>query len=91
MKGFVYILKSFTSNRYYIGSTNDPAKRLFNHNAGYTRSTKYGVPWVICFQQEFPDLATARRIEYKLKKLRRKDYLERVISDGVVKLAMHGV
>lgn len=88
MKGFVYILKSLKSSRYYIGSTNDPGRRLFDHNAGNTRSTRYGIPWFICFQQEFPDLTTARKIEYKLKKLKRKDYLERMISEGVVKLAM---
>ncbi len=47
-------------------------------------------PWALCFSQEFESLEIARMVERKLKKLKRKDYLSKIIADGVVKLASSG-
>jgi predicted GIY-YIG superfamily endonuclease len=40
----VYVLRSQTSGRQYIGFTADPVQRLGQHNAGITKSTKHRGP-----------------------------------------------
>jgi putative endonuclease len=52
---FIYILFSQKTNRYYIGSTEDLARRLKHHNAGSTPSTKAGAPdWEIRLYRNSP-------------------------------------
>ena len=40
MKGFIYILRSFKNNRYYIGSTNNLTRRIKEHIQGKNRFTQ---------------------------------------------------
>ncbi|OGG43390.1 hypothetical protein A3G50_02475 [Candidatus Jorgensenbacteria bacterium RIFCSPLOWO2_12_FULL_42_11] len=88
MKGFVYILQDKTSGKFYIGSTNDIERRLYQHNHGHTITTKRMRKIILIFHQEFPSLEIARRIERKLKRLKRRDYIEKIISDGFIKLGL---
>ena len=41
---YVYILKSAIDNKLYVGSTNDIARRLTEHNSGKVDSTKNRIP-----------------------------------------------
>jgi len=41
---YVYILKSAIDNKLYVGSTNDIARRLTEHNSGKVDSTKNRTP-----------------------------------------------
>lgn len=91
MKYVVYILKSSLDGRYYVGSTGNLERRLLEHNSGQTKSTRAGKPWILCFKQEYADIKTSRQIESRLKKFKRRDLLERIIADGVIKLRPHGV
>ena len=86
MKGFVYILKD-ANNRFYIGSTDDVERRLYQHSRGSTHTTHRMNNPVLVFSQEFGSLEKAREIERKLKKLKRKDYIEKIILDGYIKVA----
>ncbi|MCF7848549.1 MAG: GIY-YIG nuclease family protein [Kiritimatiellales bacterium] len=45
MPGYPYILRSKSSDRYYIGSTIDPDSRLSRHNSNAVTSTKNKGPW----------------------------------------------
>jgi len=82
---FVYILKTKTDG-YYIGSTINLKDRIAHHKGGYTPSTKkLGVVGLV-FSQEYDTLSEARKIERKLKKLKRKDYIEKIITDGNIKI-----
>lgn len=85
MEGFVYILKS-ESNKYYIGSTIDLEKRLNQHKQGHTHSTKRMGNIEMVFSQKYPSLLEARRIEYRLKKLKRKDYIEKIVKEGYIRM-----
>jgi len=85
-KGFVYIIRSETSKNYYIGSSEDPIKRLSEHNQGMVKSTNKKGPWILMFTQEYDSLREAKQVEYRLKKLKRRDYLERIIHDGYIKI-----
>ena len=88
---FVYILKSEKSGRHYIGSSSDPDKRLKRHNTNGVVSTRNKGPWKIVFTQEFKTNVEARQIENKHKKLKRKDIIDRIISDGYIKMKTFGV
>ncbi len=83
---YVYILKSIRDGRYYIGSTIDLEKRFQHHKNGYTPSTKRFGEISLVFHQEYENLLEARTIERKLKKLKRRDYIEKIIKDGFIKM-----
>ena len=83
---YVYILKSLRDSRYYIGSTANLEQRIKHHFAGYTPSTNRFGKLELVFAQEYKYLEEARRIERKLKKLKRQDYIERIISEGIIKI-----
>jgi len=82
--GFVYILK--TDRGYYIGSTDDLERRMSQHLAGHTPSTKRMGKLELIFSQKYSSLKQARYIETRLKKLKRRDYIEKIISDGFIKI-----
>lgn len=86
MKGYVYILKS-DSSRYYIGSTSDVARRFIQHNSGHTHTTCRMNNLELVFTQEFETLEKARQIERKIKSWKRKDFIEKIISDGFIKIS----
>jgi putative endonuclease len=85
MKYLVYILKS-ESGKYYVGSTNDLDRRLKQHADHHTPSThRLGKLNLVLFQ-EYKSLKDARSVEYKIKSLKRKDYIEKIIKDGYIKI-----
>ncbi len=68
---------------FYIGWTDDLDRRLACHNEGrgakYTRSRR---PVVLVYHEDFLTASEARKREYALKKLRRKDKEKLLESDG---------
>jgi len=87
MKGFVYILQSLKTNRYYIGSTNNIERRLKEHKQGRTKATKYILPVELKFYQQYESLTLAKQVEYKIKKLKRKDIINKIIEQKQIKLS----
>ena len=85
MKGFVYVLHD-DFNKFYIGSTTDPDRRYKRHLAGFVYTTKRmkNPKMVLC--QEFETIKQAQTIELRLKKLKRKDYIQKLINDGEIKM-----
>jgi putative endonuclease len=82
MKNFgVYILESQKNGRYYIGSTDNIVRRICEHNLGKVASTRNFRPWKIKAFIECISLSEARRNEYRLKKYKRRDILEKMIID----------
>ena len=70
---------------YYIGSSVNPERRLDYHNQGRVKATKNKGPWILKFFQIFPTIKEARKIEYRLKRFKRRDIIERIIKDGYIK------
>lgn len=64
---YVYILKSLKDGNLYIGSTNDLKRRLSEHNAGLSRSTKARRPFEIKYYEAFSNDHDARKRESTLK------------------------
>ncbi len=78
MSYFVYAIKSQVDDRIYVGMTQNVEKRLKEHNAGKTKSTKGYKPWSMIFTTECQTRVEARKLEkyykggsgkIKLKKL----------------------
>ncbi len=79
MKPSVYILRS-SSNRYYIGSTNNRDRRLKEHVTGKTRTTRVLKTNELVYFEEFDTIDEARSREKKLKSYKSKKYIEWLIS-----------
>ena len=86
MPAFVYILKD-NDGKLYIGNTNDLKRRLHQHDIGHTQTTRNMNKPKVVFSQEYDNLEQARKIERRLKKLKRKDYIQKIITDGYIKMA----
>jgi len=82
---FVYILES-ESGAFYIGSTLDINQRVRHHAGGYTPSTKRLGKMHLVLTQQYSTLSEARKVERQLKKLKRKDYIRKIVADGYIKL-----
>ncbi len=83
----VYILQ-FPKGKFYVGSTVDLDRRTKQHASGHTHSTKrLGLGEAkLVLKQEYRTLEDARSVEYKLKKLKRRDYIAKIIQDGYIKV-----
>lgn len=87
MKACVYILKDKNSHL-YIGSTCNLGRRIIQHKNGHTQTTKNMNNPALVFAQEYESLEYAREIERRLKKLKRRDYIEKIIKEGYVKMTV---
>jgi len=82
---WVYILQT-KARKYYIGSTTNIDERIKHHVGGYTPSTKSLGAEKLLLKQEYKTLREARYIEQKIKNFRRKDYIDKMIQDGYIKI-----
>ena len=83
---FVYILKSGLKERYYIGSTIDLDRRLKEYQRGKVLYTKSLLPVELVFKQECATFSEARVFEKRLKEFKRRDFIEKIIKDGHIKM-----
>lgn len=76
----VYILKSEKSGRYYIGCARDVLSRLTEHNLGMSRATKNRGPWKLVYEKSFPSLSLARQAEQALKRRKKRNFLDQLVT-----------
>jgi len=69
---FVYVLEN-PDRKLYIGFSNEPGRRLDQHNAGQSKWTKGKGPWRIVWKSEELSFSNARKLENKLKRQKRGD------------------
>ena len=67
MSHFVYIIKSLKDDKYYIGETADLNRRLFEHNEGWVKSTKYRRPFILIYFEELESRKFALIREKQIK------------------------
>jgi len=84
---WVYILKNKTG-QFYIGSTVDLLKRVSDHKNGYNPFTSKMGQVELIFSQEYATLSEARRMEKRLKRLKRKDFIVKIVEEGVIKMKL---
>lgn len=85
MKGYVYIFKD-QRGKFYIGSTSNLQRRINQHFARHTQTTRNMKEPQLVLSQEYADLKAARSIERRIKKLKRKNYIEKMVKDGHIKM-----
>jgi len=73
---WVYIIYCQKLDRYYIGYSDDPDRRLIQHNTGINRSTKFGSPnWIIVYREPFPSRIEAMKREKAIKARKSKFFI----------------
>jgi len=68
MSCYVYMIKSTKDNSYYVGISEDPIRRLKEHNSGKLERTAKNKPHKIVFTKKYLDYKKARIHEIWLKK-----------------------
>lgn len=82
---YVYILKSKTNNKHYIGCSGNLTKRLQEHNSGKNKSTKAGIPWIIVCYKEFENKVEAYIEEKRVKSYKGGNAFKKIINGEVPK------
>ncbi len=83
MTYFLYILKSQTTDKHYIGISQNPERRLQYHNTLEKGFTSRYRPWKIVFKKEFESKQEAMVMERKLKNWKSKTMIERIITGEI--------
>ena len=78
MMFYCYVIRSRKTGRRYIGSCEDLNERIRRQNAGDSKATKHGVPWVLVHSEGFATRAEATRRERYYKTGRGRDQLDRL-------------
>ena len=81
MSSFVYILRSDLNDRFYVGFSGDPARRLAEHNSGKVTSTRPYRPWRLVYRERHDDALSARPRERQIKSMKSAVYLRRLIDE----------
>ncbi|HLY63278.1 MAG TPA: GIY-YIG nuclease family protein [Terriglobia bacterium] len=71
-----YILRSQSSGRFYVGSTENLRRRIFEHNNNRTPSIKNRGPWELFYSESFPTRSEAVRRERHIKSMKSRGYIE---------------
>ncbi len=85
-KFFVYIFHSLQIDRYYVGMSTDPKKRLIYHNIGKSGNkrvfTKRANDWEIVYTRPFYIKIAALRFEKRIKRMKSRQFLRDLINTG---------
>lgn len=82
---YVYAIKSEIDGRIYVGFSADVEKRLKEHNAGKTKSTKGYKPWLLIYTEQVTGRIAARNKEKYYKSGLGKEFLKSLqFNDPVV-------
>ena len=82
MEYYVYILYSAQLDLFYIGSSQNPEKRLTKHLANHNGFTGKAKDWRICFKETFPGKTEAQKRERQLKNWKNRERIQQLIAQG---------
>ena len=91
VKYFVYILFSQKSGKYYVGHSNDPFRRVIEHNTKpFNTYTSKNRPWTLAAVLFCPgEKSAAMKIEKFIKQQKSQHFIEKIVNpdfnlDGVL-------
>jgi putative endonuclease len=80
---FLYILRSVPSQKYYVGSSDDPKRRLQFHNTIERGFTSRYRPWEIVLVQEFSTKTEALHAERKVKSWKNREMIRKLVEEKI--------
>ncbi len=78
---YIYVLWSSKLSKRYVGSTNNVEKRLEEHNRGFSKFTKSGVPWIKVYQEESSTKTEVLKREKFLKSGQGRAWLDKRLTN----------
>jgi putative endonuclease len=78
----VYILRSATTGRHYVGYTSNLTQRLGQHNDAITKSTKNRGPWKMVHHEDFNTRSEAMRRERFFKTGQGREEMKGILTSG---------
>jgi putative endonuclease len=81
MLHYVYILRSLSDGRYYVGTTQNLEERLERHNQGRSKYTRNFRPWELVHFEEYPTRSEAMKREYAIKRRKSQEYIKAVVEN----------
>ena len=78
---YCYVLRSQKTGRRYVGSCENLAVRLRRHNAGDSKATRHGVPWVLLLSEAFGTRSEAAKREQYFKTGRGRRELDKLLAE----------
>jgi len=76
----LYILRSETSGRFYVGTCADLVDRLTRHNENRSKSTRARGPWVVVYTETFSTRAEALERERQIKAWKSHRSIEELVA-----------
>ena len=76
---YVYVLRSDSTGRLYIGQTKNLANRISDHNSGLARYTRSRGPWTLVHTEEYETRGEAMTRERQLKGGQGREWLRKRI------------
>ncbi len=76
----VYVLRSVSTHKLYIGQTNDLTRRLSEHVAGIARYTRGRGPWEVVYVEEYKTRSEAMEREQFLKSGQGRQILKNMLN-----------
>ena len=83
---YLYILQSERTGVYYVGQSNDVARRLEEHNSkSEMKFTNRHLPWKLLAQYAIgDDRSLALKVEHHIKKQKSRKYIDELIERGTI-------
>ncbi|MDO8667697.1 MAG: GIY-YIG nuclease family protein [bacterium] len=75
---YTYSIKSINLNYIYTGISDNPERRIVQHNKGYNRTTRPYKPFKIILIERFENRSIARQREKYLKSGIGREYLKKI-------------
>jgi putative endonuclease len=84
MPYMVYVLRSESTGRFYIGHTDNLARRVSQHNDPEYHGSKHTKrnkgPWICVYKEEFINRSEAVKREKELKMKKSRKYIENLLG-----------
>jgi putative endonuclease len=75
---YCYVLRSQKTGRRYVGSCENLTARICRHNAGESKATKHGLPWVLVRSESFASRSEAAQRERYYKTGKGREELDKL-------------
>lgn len=83
MQYLVYILRSQSYPKTYVGHTNNLERRLNDHNKGYSLFSRNYRPWIVMYTETFNSLFEAIKREKYFKSAAGRRWMKKKLFDKI--------